>query len=59
MLATAVTEALYTGFDRAQAEGFMRVRLEGVADDMRAIQLDAGAMCRPAELRHVLRMLEL
>ena len=59
VLAAAIAEALDARFDRAQAEGFVRVRLEGMAHDVRAVQLDARAMRRPAELRHVLRMLEL
>ena len=44
MVAAAVAEALHARFDRAQAVGFVGVRVERVADDVGAIELDAGAM---------------
>ena len=56
VLAAAITEPLHAGFDRAQAIGFVGMRLEGVADDVRAVQLDPVAVCWPPELRHVLRI---
>ena len=59
MVAAAVAETLDARFDRAEAERFVRVRLEGVADDVRAVQLDAIAVRRTAELRYVLPVLEL
>ena len=41
MLGTAIAEAFGTGFDGADTEGFMSVRLEGVVRDMGVIKLQA------------------
>ncbi|GAA0705599.1 hypothetical protein GCM10009429_37370 [Dyella marensis] len=58
MLGAAVAEAFHAGFDRAQAEAVMHVRLERVPHDMRAIELDALAVGGQAELRGIAEMLE-
>lgn len=58
MIRTAVTEALYPGFDGAQAETIMYVRFEGMAHDVCAVQLDARAMRWAAELSAVRGMIE-
>jgi hypothetical protein len=58
MLRPPVAEALDAGLDRAQPVGFVGMWLEGVADDVRAVQLHAGQVRRLPELGAVAGMFE-
>ncbi|GGA46938.1 hypothetical protein GCM10010981_40160 [Dyella nitratireducens] len=49
MFGTSIAEALYAGFDGAQPETFVDVRLKGMSHDVRTIQFDAWAMRGAAE----------
>ncbi len=42
MVGAAITESFDAGFDGAQSEGLVRMRFERVADDVRAVELEAG-----------------
>jgi hypothetical protein len=53
MLAAAIAKAFGTGFNRADAEGFMGVRLKGVVRNMRVIQLQARQLRQMAKARAV------
>ena len=58
MLGAAVAEAFDAGLDGAQAEGLVGVRLEGVADDVGAVQLDARPVRRAPEFGAVIGVVE-
>ncbi|KAG0920353.1 hypothetical protein G6F57_023063 [Rhizopus arrhizus] len=58
MLRAPVTETFHPGFDGAQAIGLMRVGFEGVAHDVRAVQLHARLVRRMTEFGTVIGMVE-
>lgn len=58
MIGATVAEALHAGFDGAQPEGVVGMGLEGVADDVGAVQLHAGPVTGAAEFGAVVRMVE-
>ncbi len=59
MLGTAIAEAFGTGFDGADTEGFMSVRLKGVVRDMGVIKLQARQLRQMAKARAVSLISEL
>lgn len=58
MIGAPIAKPFDAGFDGAQPISFVRVRFEGVADDVGAVQLHAGLMRRAAKLGAVVGMVE-